>query len=95
MTSGNDKSIRIYRQTDQQLFLEEERETSLEAVYDEGATTEAKAMGEMTGSGLVSASESALVARTKANQESLKSGERLMEAIDMADAEVRHEQAEC
>ena len=87
VSSGNDKSIRLYRQSESQLFLEEEREVALESQYDQGATIEAKPLGDMVGSGLVGPSESALVARTKANQESLKAGERLMEAVDMAEAE--------
>ena len=92
LTVGNDKSVRVIRQSDQQLFLEEERETRLEKVYDAGATTEAKAMGDMAGSGIGAAegaSSSALVARKGANEDSLKSGERLMEALDLADADVR------
>jgi U3 small nucleolar RNA-associated protein 12 len=88
VTSGNDKCIRVFKQSDQQLFLEEERETRLEQMYDEGATVEARGMGAMEGAGLVAPAESALVARTQAREESLKAGERLIEAIDLADADV-------
>jgi len=87
VTAGNDKCVRMFSQSDQQLFLEEERETRLEAIYDQGATTEVKQIGAMAGGAMVAQAESALVARTQANDESLQAGERLIEALDLADAD--------
>ncbi len=78
-TAGNDRSIRSWSQTEEQLFVEEERENELEAKFDEAATTESQKLGEITGAGLMNSSESALVARTKASDESLKAGERVSE----------------
>jgi U3 small nucleolar RNA-associated protein 12 len=88
LSAGNDKCVRVWSQSDQQLFLEEERETRLEALYDQGAQTEVKAMGAMAGGAMVAPAESALVARSQANEQSLQAGERLIEALDLADADV-------
>lgn len=86
-TVGNDRSIRTWEQTDEQVFLEEERENRLEEIFDEGALVEEKSVGDIEGLGLESQGDSSAVARAKAGKDSLKAGERLIEALDMAQAE--------
>jgi U3 small nucleolar RNA-associated protein 12 len=87
VSASHDKSIRIWEQTDEQLFLEEEREKELEELYentlltnldpdDEGGEekTEMGAAGERT-------------------VETLMAGEKIAEALDigMADLEIMRE----
>lgn len=92
VTGGQDKSIRVWTKTDEQLFLEEERELEMEQAYErdlvdahdkadrqraigQGDDEEAEDDGEETG-----------VASRK-TVETLKSGEKVMEALDLAEQE--------
>jgi len=79
LSTGHDKTIRIWDRTNDIVFLEEEREKELEISYDK---TLMNVREEEDG---VNVSESA--APTKRTDETLKAGERLMEALDVADAE--------
>ncbi|SAL94956.1 hypothetical protein [Absidia glauca] len=79
VSGSHDRSLRIWEKTDEQLFLEEEREKELEQVYE---------------STLVSQMEKADVndnmevdAAGIQTMETLKAGERIMEAIDIGDEE--------
>lgn len=83
VTAGQDRSVRIWQQTDEQLFLEEEADRRIEDAADKVAITEAKRIGAMEGSGQVAEHDSAAVTG-KPTDMGLKSGERLMEAIDIA-----------
>ncbi|KAI9711391.1 MAG: hypothetical protein M1828_001936 [Chrysothrix sp. TS-e1954] len=85
-TASHDKSIRIWSQTDEPLFLEEERERELEDAYDaniaEGlARDQADAHAAMI-DGQDEAME-AVVPATKQTGETLTSGERITEALNM------------
>jgi len=89
VTSSNDRSLRIWQQTQEQLFLEEERENRLEALFDEGAVVEEKRIGMIEGSGIEPERESTAVAGkdTKPGKASLMAGEKIIEAIEIAEQE--------
>eukprot|EP00743_Colponemidia_sp_Colp-15_P004854 GILK01005231.1.p1 GENE.GILK01005231.1~~GILK01005231.1.p1 ORF type:complete len:974 (+),score=234.40 GILK01005231.1:60-2981(+) len=77
VTASQDNSLRIWEQTDEQLFLQEEREKKMEERLEEGIDKElgTPAIGDKEG-------ESALAG--KKTVETVKAGERLMEALDVA-----------
>lgn len=85
VTSSADRSLRIWEQTDEPVFLEEEKEKALENLFDADNQNDGGGkIGE--GSGLEGPPESSQVA-VRAGKESLKAGERLMEAIEIAEQE--------
>ncbi|KIR53961.1 U3 small nucleolar RNA-associated protein 12 [Cryptococcus gattii Ru294] len=82
VTGSHDKSIRIWEKTDEPLFLEEEREKEIEAMYDSNlADTLNREPGEGEGEG----DEAEAV--QKQTTETLIAGEKIMEAIELADAD--------
>ena len=81
VSASHDKSIRVWTQTDEQIFLEEEREKELEDLYENTLLTgleqdeaEANSNG---GSGQ-------LVAAGKQTTETLMAGEKITEALELA-----------
>ncbi|ORX52400.1 Utp12-domain-containing protein [Hesseltinella vesiculosa] len=78
VTGSHDRSIRIWEKTDEQLFLEEEREKELEELY------ETTLVSQMEKTGVEDMEVDAAGIQT---METLKAGERIMEAIDLADEE--------
>ncbi|KAJ3805318.1 WD-repeat-containing protein [Lentinula aff. lateritia] len=94
VTGSHDKSIRVWEKLDDPLFLEEEREKELEALYENG-TVEALnradlAIGSGVGDGLPESSISAeATGVSKQTGETLMAGERIMDALDLADGERR------
>lgn len=88
ITVSADSSIRIFRQTKQQLFLEEEREKRLEKMMlDEGELDmpmlRAPALDQFSKDKVMRIESEAAV---KGSMESIKYGEDLMEAINQAEA---------
>ena len=86
VSASHDKSIRIWQQTDEQIFLEEEREKELEELYENTLTTsleQEEAAGE----------KSEAVTAGKQTTETLMAGERIAEALEigMEDLEVMSE----
>ncbi|KAB8271899.1 hypothetical protein BDV30DRAFT_212909 [Aspergillus minisclerotigenes] len=83
VSASHDKSIRIWEQTDEPLFLEEEREKELEEMYDNNLVDEEDEEGE----------KAEAVDAGKQTSETLMAGERIMEALDlgMEDLEVVRE----
>lgn len=74
------------------LFLEEEREKELERLYEGGIADSLNRVGATIGSGVEGGpmngtSETELAAVTKHTNETLMAGERIMEALDLADME--------
>jgi len=74
------------------LFLEEEREKELEKLYESGFADSLNRVDVPIGSGVEGGpgngtSESELAAVTKQTSETLMAGERIMEALDLADTE--------
>lgn len=79
VTGSHDKSIRVWEKTDEPLFLEEEREREMEQLYDTNLANELQATGEE--------GEEEVEAVTKTTSESMMAGEKIMEAIELADAD--------
>ncbi|KZF25906.1 putative small nucleolar ribonucleo protein complex subunit Dip2 [Xylona heveae TC161] len=86
VTASHDKSIRTWRQTDELIFLEEEREKELEELYENTLTTslEQEEGNEEGGE------QREAVAAGKQTAETLMAGEKIAEALDLglADLEV-------
>lgn len=78
VTAGSDRSIRVWEKTDEPLFLEEEREKELEKMYESAAPTQAE----------VYDTQAEAEAVSKPTTESLMAGERVMEALETADADL-------
>ena len=82
VSAAHDKSIRVWEETDEQIFLEEEREKEIEDLYestlttslerDEGADDENAEVG----------------AASKQTTETLMAGERIQEALEMGMADL-------
>ncbi|KAJ4466490.1 WD-repeat-containing protein [Lentinula aciculospora] len=94
VTGSHDKSIRVWEKLDDPLFLEEEREKELEALYESG-TVEALnrpdlAIGSGVGDGIPEFSTTTEAAAvSKQTSETLMAGERIVEALDLASEERR------
>ncbi len=95
VTAGADRSIRLWEKTDEPLFLEEERERELEAVYQNAGgdrNDDELAIGALADSGAKAdgqepTNEATEVAAT--SQRSMTAAERLIEAIEVADIDIR------
>lgn len=76
VSASHDKSIRVWNQTDEQIFLEEEREKELEELYESTLTTslEQEEAGEEKGEA---------VAAGKQTIETLMAGEKIAEALEV------------
>ncbi len=90
VSASHDKSIRVWQQTDEQLFLEEEREKELEELYESTLTTSLEQEDE-TGE-----EKSEVAPAGKQTVETLMAGERIAEALElgMADLELMREWAD-
>ena len=76
-TASHDKSIRVWDQTDEQIFLEEEREKELEELYESTLTTSLE-QEEDTGE-----EKREAVAAGKQTVETLMAGEKIAEALEV------------
>jgi U3 small nucleolar RNA-associated protein 12 len=96
VTGSHDKSIRVWEKLDDPLFLEEERERDLERLYDanlaETMNRDVDRIGigrDVDGADPSGAQEQVEVAQvTKQTTETLMAGEKIMEALDVADADI-------
>ena len=96
VTGSHDKSIRIWEKLDDPLFLEEERERDLEKLYDANLAETMNRDDDHVGIGRGvdgidsgGTQEQTEVAQvTKQTTETLMAGERIMEALDVADADL-------
>lgn len=77
VTASHDKSIRVWQQTDEQIFLEEEREKELEELYENTLTTSLE-QGDETGQ-----EKSEFAAAGKQTIETLMAGEKIAEALEL------------
>ncbi|KAL8647075.1 MAG: hypothetical protein Q9226_006589 [Calogaya cf. arnoldii] len=77
VTASHDKSIRIWHQTDEQVFLEEEREKELEELYENTLTTSLE-QDEEPG-----AEKAEVTAAGKQTTETLMAGEKIVEALEI------------
>ncbi|KAG8845693.1 hypothetical protein FRB96_002287 [Tulasnella sp. 330] len=90
VTGSHDKSIRIWEKTDEPLILEEERERELEELYEKGIAdsmnrSDAPFNNGEDGVAADGGAEAGIV--NKQTTETLMAGERIMEALDIADAD--------
>ncbi|XP_006460011.1 hypothetical protein AGABI2DRAFT_202593 [Agaricus bisporus var. bisporus H97] len=91
VTGSQDKSIRVYEKLDEPLFLEEERERELEQLYEAGIAETmnredvAMDIDAEENSGHTQSAE--VTAVSKQTTETLMAGERIMEALELADNE--------
>lgn len=77
VTASHDKSIRLWQQTDEQIFLEEEREKELEELYENTLTTSLEQDEE------TSQEKSEVAAAGKQTVETLMAGEKIAEALEL------------
>ncbi|KAF4626475.1 hypothetical protein G7Y89_g11684 [Cudoniella acicularis] len=87
VSASHDKSIRIWEQTDEQIFLEEEREKELEELYESTLTTSLEQEHDKD------EEENEVGAAGKQTIETLMAGEKIAEALEigMADLKVMEE----
>ena len=87
VSASHDKSIRVWQQTDEQIFLEEEREKELEELYEATLTTSLEQEPEN------GEEKSEVVAAGKQTVETLMAGEKIAEALEigMADLQIMDE----
>lgn len=90
VTGSHDKSIRIWEKTDEPLFLEEEREREMDALYDTNLADNMNREDRNGGGGdddqVFNGEETEDVHKQTA--ETLMAGERIMEALEIADADL-------
>ncbi|KAI1955461.1 beta transducin [Ophidiomyces ophidiicola] len=88
VTASHDKSIRIWQQTEEQIFLEEEREKELEELYEQNLADSLDREEAIEGEDRAEA-----VAAGKQTIETLTAGERIIEALElgMEDLELMQE----
>ncbi|MCO5572050.1 hypothetical protein L7F22_025801 [Adiantum nelumboides] len=106
-SAGNDRSIRVWEKTEEPLFLEEERERELERMFEAQASgggrdndDDRRAIGSLAQGnedGLTAAggdeTQQEATAVSKSTGETLMAGERLIEALDIAQADIEAQQA--
>ena len=87
VSASHDKSLRIWNQTDDQIFLEEEREKELEELYESTLTTSLEQEEGVDGE------KGEAVAAGKQTAETLMAGEKIIEALEvgMLDLEIMKE----
>ncbi|EGO01816.1 hypothetical protein SERLA73DRAFT_166331 [Serpula lacrymans var. lacrymans S7.3] len=83
VTGSHDKSIRVWEKLDEPLFLEEERERELELMYEKELPDQLHG----NENGKHGEDQPEVTQVTKQTTETLMAGERILEAIDLADQE--------
>lgn len=82
VSASHDKSIRVWNETDDQIFLEEEREKEIEELYENTLTTSLEDHldgGDQNGE---------VAAASKQTVETLMAGERIVEALELGMADL-------
>ncbi|KAJ9117587.1 hypothetical protein QFC22_004437 [Naganishia vaughanmartiniae] len=91
VSGSHDKSIRVWEKTDEPLFLEEERERELEQMYESNVAESLNRDQSKIGSGVdgadIDGDADEVSAVAKQSAETLMAGEKIMEAIEMADTD--------
>lgn len=89
VTGSHDKSLRVWEKTEEPLFLEEEREREIERMYDQNIANDLNRLdgGAADGDNEDGAAAIEAEAVQKTTAETLMAGERIMDAIEMADAD--------
>ena len=81
ISAGHDKSIRVWDETDEQIFLEEEREREIEELYESTLTKSLERDEDV-------AEETEIGAASKQTTETLMAGERISEALELGMADL-------
>ncbi|KAF1810677.1 F-box/WD repeat-containing protein pof1 [Eremomyces bilateralis CBS 781.70] len=84
VTASHDKSLRIWSQSDEPIFLEEEREKELEDLYE--STLEANLADDVDGD---AGDKSEVAAASKQTVATLTAGERIAEALELGYADLQ------
>ena len=82
VTASHDKSIRVWNQTDEQIFLEEERERELEDLYETTLLTSLE--NDQRNTADLSASDDVVTDPSKQTTQTLMAGEKIAEALTLA-----------
>ncbi|KAL2175406.1 uncharacterized protein P884DRAFT_247434 [Thermothelomyces heterothallicus CBS 202.75] len=82
VSASHDKSIRVWEETDEQIFLEEEREKELEELYESTLTTSLEREPDEQDA------DREVAAASKQTVETLKAGERIAEALELGMADL-------
>jgi U3 small nucleolar RNA-associated protein 12 len=82
ISASHDKSIRVWQETDEQIFLEEEREKELEELYESTLTTSLEQDPDAQDTNLE------VAAASKQTVETLMAGERIAEALELGMADL-------
>ncbi|KIV90442.1 hypothetical protein PV10_07749 [Exophiala mesophila] len=80
VSASHDKSIRVWQQTDEQIFLEEEREKELEELYEDTLLTSLENEGEGEGD---EGGPEATTTTGKQTGQTLMAGEKISEALEL------------
>lgn len=89
VSCSQDRSLVKYVRTEDQVFLEEEREKEMEQLFeDELSKKSSRNAPALGGKDKVGEDEDASASAAKRTIESVKAGESLMEAVELADAEL-------
>ncbi|KAG0012704.1 hypothetical protein BGZ80_011564 [Entomortierella chlamydospora] len=93
VSASHDRSLRIWQKTEDQVFLEEEREQELDDLYEATLTASFEKTGMVDhGEGNIGAPSTnngdELASAGKQTMDTLKAGERIMEALELADQEI-------
>ncbi|KAI4122997.1 MAG: hypothetical protein LQ338_005505 [Usnochroma carphineum] len=82
ITASHDKSIRIWQQTDEQIFLEEEREKELEELYENTLATSLEQDDDPE------AEKAEVAPAGKQTTQTLMAGEKILEALELGIADL-------
>lgn len=82
VSASHDKSIRVWEETDEQIFLEEEREKEIEELYEKTLTTSFEDDPEPDNQ------NGEVAAASKQTVETLMAGERIVEALELGMADL-------
>lgn len=82
VSAGHDKSIRVWEESDEQIFLEEEREREIEELYESTLTTSLEKEPDAEDQ------DGEVGAASKQTTETLMAGERIQEALEMGMADL-------
>ncbi|KAI1859723.1 hypothetical protein JX265_010172 [Neoarthrinium moseri] len=82
VSASHDKSIRVWNETDEQIFLEEEREKEIEELYESTLTTSLERDPDDDDQ------NAEVAAATKQTVETLMAGERIQEALELSLADL-------
>ena len=86
ISGGQDRSLRLWERGEDLVFVEEERERALEALAEKAAGDDSKAISPIS-EGVLTSEDTVFTASRK-SLESVRSGELLMDAVELVEAEL-------